>query len=101
MTELFRRSGDRIGISLSVEDKALLVQVPDLLSSVGVDEADPAMPILNRSAYRNDDTASREYDDLIESQRVRDRAADVVALDLTAIFSINCIGLIFIPFVIS
>jgi len=81
MTDLFNRSGDRIGISLSVEDKALLVQIPDLLSSVGADEADPALPVLNRSAYRDDDTAAREYEQLIESQRVRDRAADVAALD--------------------
>lgn len=81
MTALFVRTGDRIGISLSVEDKALLVQLPDLLSSVGEHEGDPALPVLNREAYAGDDHASEEYERLIDSQRSTDRNADVAALD--------------------
>ncbi len=81
MTVLFSRSGGRVICSLTVEDKALLVQVPDLLASVGASGDDPAEPILNRGAYANDDAASQEFDQLIRSQRTSEHATDVAALD--------------------
>jgi hypothetical protein len=75
------RSDDQITTTLSVDDKALLVQIPDLLDSVGVSDADPAVPILNRAAHTDDSAASDEFEHLIASQRASDRAADIAALD--------------------
>ncbi len=79
---MFSRSGVRILTSLSVDDKALLVQLPDLLASVGAHEADPAVAVMYRSAYVDDEAASDEFEQLIGSQRTSDHAADVVALDV-------------------
>jgi hypothetical protein len=81
VTALFSRSRDRIVTSLSVDDKALLVQIPDLLASVGDYDGDPASPIMNRAAYIDDEAASQEFDQLIGSQRASDRATDVAAFD--------------------
>lgn len=82
MTVLFSRSDDRILTSLTVDDKVLLVQVPDLLASVGAHDADPAVAVMNRAAYANDAAASDEFEELVGSQRTSDRAADVAALDV-------------------
>jgi hypothetical protein len=81
VTALFSRSGDRIVSALTVDDKALLVQIPDLLESVGIHDGDPAVPVMRRQAYAGDVAASEEFDELIGSQRTTDHAADVKALD--------------------
>jgi hypothetical protein len=78
---MFTRSGDRIATSLTVDDKALLVQIPDLLASVGSYDGDPAVPIMDRAAYADDTAASEDFEQLIASQRTSDRASDVDALD--------------------
>ena len=82
MTALFSRTGDVITHSLTVDDKALLVQVPDLLASVGVDESDPAVSVMRRPAYAEDEAASDEFEVLVGSQRDRDHAADIDALEV-------------------
>ena len=82
MTMLFSRSDDRILTSLTVDDKVLLVQIPDLLTSVGAHDADPAVAVMNRAAYIDDAAASDEFEELVGSQRTSDRAADVAALDV-------------------
>ena len=79
---LFSRSDDRILTSLTVDDKVLLVQVPDLLASIGAHDEDPAVAVVNRSAYTDDAAASDEFEELVGSQRTSDRAADVAALDV-------------------
>jgi hypothetical protein len=78
MSRLFVRRGGVIDVRLSVEDKSLLVQLPDLLSSVTTD--DPAYEVLNRAGYRNDAEAEVEYRSLIGSQLERDRRDDIMAL---------------------
>jgi hypothetical protein len=82
VTALFSRSEDRIITSLTVDDKALLVQIPDLLASVGEDDGDPAVAVMHRPAYADDEAASDEFDELIGTQRTSDHAADVGALDV-------------------
>lgn len=82
MTALFSRSDDRIINSLTVDDKALLVQIPDLLASVGLQDGDPAEAVMSRPAYADDSVASDEFDQLIGTQRANDHAADVGALDV-------------------
>ena len=77
MTALFLRTGDVITHSLTVDDKALLVQVPDLLASVGFDESDPAVAVMRRRAYIEDEEASVEFESLEEAEsllRVVNRA---------------------------
>lgn len=78
MSHLFVRRGQIIECHLSVEDKALLVQIPELLSDVSSD--DPAHQVLNRAGYRSDDEAEVEYRELIGSQLERDRRDDLRAL---------------------
>jgi Domain of unknown function (DUF2017) len=80
VTRLFVAVGDHITADLSVEDKALLVQIPDLIESVEDGVGDPAFRVLNRDAHREDAEASAEFADLIRSERDRDRAADLDAL---------------------
>jgi hypothetical protein len=82
VTALFSRSDDRIVTSLTVDDKALLVQIPDLLASVGTHDRDPAVAVMNRPAYADDAAASDEFDELIGTQRTDDHAADIAALDV-------------------
>jgi hypothetical protein len=82
VTALFSRSDDRIVTSLTVDDKALLVQIPDLLASVGTHDRDPAVAVMNRPAYADDAAASDEFDELIGTQRTGDHAADIAALDV-------------------
>lgn len=85
MTDMFFVDRGRIVVRLTVEDKALLVQIPDLIESVKAGGADPAHAILNRDAHRDDDEASREFAALVASQRDTDRAKDLVSLlSLTA-----------------
>lgn len=78
MSRLFVRDGRAIEVRLSVEDKALLVQIPDLLSAVTTD--DPAYEVLNRRGYRTDGAAELEYRSLIGSQLEHDRNEDLLAL---------------------
>lgn len=85
MSDLFAPAGSEIRVNLSVEDKALLVQIPELLASIEYGVGDPADAVLNRAAYREDVEASAEFSDLVRSQRDRDMAKDLeVILDLTS-----------------
>ncbi|MCZ7534033.1 MAG: DUF2017 family protein [Acidimicrobiia bacterium] len=71
-------------VKLTVEDKALLVQIPDLLATVGHLPIDSAVPVLNRAAYPDDDEASAEFQELVGSQLATDRAADLeILMELT------------------
>jgi hypothetical protein len=79
MSRLFGIDGDRVTAWLSVEDKALLVQIPDLVASVRP-HGDQAHLIVNRAAYRDDDEASAEFASLVASQLDSDRARDMEAL---------------------
>lgn len=75
-----------IRAALSVEDKALLVQIPDLMESVDPGGDDPAHAVLNRDAYRQDDQASQEYASMVRSQRQRDLGKDLdVLIELTSV----------------
>lgn len=78
MSGLFARRGTRIESRLSVDDKALLVQIPDLLAEVGED--DPAHRVLNRTGYPKNEAAEAEYRDLIGSQLDIDRRNDLRSL---------------------
>lgn len=80
MSELFAVDGGNVIANLTVEDKALLVQIPDLIDSVRSGGGDPAYEVLNRSAHGDDDQASREFAELVESQKVRDREKDLHGL---------------------
>jgi citrate lyase gamma subunit len=80
MSGLFDRVGDRIACSLSVDDKMLLVQIPDLLADVGPREVDPAHEVLNRRAHRDNEAATVEFDNLVSSQLAKDRRADIESL---------------------
>ena len=85
MSDLFVPKGSEIGVNLSVEDKALLIQIPGLLASVEHGVEDPADAVINRPAYRNDDEASAEFSNLVRSQRDRDLAEDLeVIFELTS-----------------
>lgn len=85
MRPAFSRRGDDVVARLSVEDKALLVQIPELLASVGHSQDDSAVPVLNRDAYRNDPEASADFQELVGSQLERDRAADLeILMELTS-----------------
>jgi hypothetical protein len=84
VNRLFFAEGDLITADLSVEDKALLVQIPDLIDSVEEGVGDPAFDVLNRDAHRADAEASEEFADLVRSERSRDQARDLdVLLGLT------------------
>jgi len=77
---VFRRRGGDVVASLSVEEKALLVQIPLLLEHVGHVDGDAAVAVLNRDAYRDDPEASGEFRELVGSQLDEDRAADLAVL---------------------
>ena len=79
MSRLFGVDGDRVTAWLSVEDKALLVQIPDLVASLRA-HGDRAHSIVHRAAYRGDDEASAEFASLVASELDRDRARDMEAL---------------------
>lgn len=84
MRRVFTRRGDDVVAKLSVEDKALLVQIPDLLATVGVIPDDAAISVLYRNAYRDDPDASAEFQELVGSQLATDRDADLdVLMELT------------------
>lgn len=80
VSRLFATDGNRITANLSVEDKALLVQIPDLIDSVADGVDDPAFDVLHRDAHRDDSEASAEFADLVRSERKRDQARDLDAL---------------------
>lgn len=84
MRPAFRRNGGDVLASLSVEEKALLVQIPLLLEHVGHVRGDAAVGVLNRDAYRDDPVASAEFQEMVSSQLEQDRAADLeVLMELT------------------
>lgn len=80
MNRLFVAEGDHIRADLSVEDKALLVQIPDLIDSVEAGFGDPAYEVLNRAAYDGDEDASADFADLVRSERDRDQTRDLEVL---------------------
>jgi len=84
VTPAFSRRGDDVVAKLTVEDKALLVQIPDLLATVGHVQDDSAVSVLNRDAYRDDPEASADFQELVGSQLESDRAADLkILMELT------------------
>jgi len=80
MSAMFVADGDRIAVQLSVEDKALLAQIPELLASVGQGRGDLAYPVLNRIAYVTDLDAEIEFTELVRPQLERDRQSDLESL---------------------
>ena len=91
MSRLFGVDGDRVTAWLSVEDKALLVQIPDLVASVSA-YGDKAHSVVHRAAYRDDDEASAEFESLVASQLDRDRARDMEALAILTADSARLTG---------
>ncbi len=85
MRPAFSRRGGDVVARLSVEDKALLVQIPDLLATVGHSQNDSAVPVLYRKAYRDDPEASADFQELVGSQLATDRAVDLeILMELTS-----------------
>jgi Domain of unknown function (DUF2017) len=80
VSRLFIAEGDHIKADLSVEDKALLVQIPDLIDSVEEGVGDPAYAVLNRAAHGSDEDASADFADLVRSERDRDQEKDLDVL---------------------
>lgn len=72
----FRAVPSGIEVNLMGPEIAVLYQLGSLLGAAGVDKNDPARERLQPRLYRDDEGASREFDRLVEKERVELRSAD-------------------------
>ena len=72
----FHAVPDGIEVHLSGPEIAVLYQLGSLLGAAGVDQKDPARERLRPRLYRDDESASREFDRLADKERVELRSAD-------------------------
>ena len=73
---MFRRTVAGVAVLLSADDREILGQIPWLLASVVPDETDEAYEVLHRSAYGQDEAASREFASLTSRDAEIVRAQD-------------------------
>ena len=72
----FLAKGADVEVELAGSEAAILLGLPGLLGSAGVDKGDPARSRLNPILYRDDEDASREYERLAAKDRGAVRSAD-------------------------
>lgn len=84
MTRAFRRSGDRVVVGLTDTDRALIGQLRGVLEDVGTEPGDPAVDVLNRDAYHDDEAASIAFTSLTAGETASLRGIDRAVLDAVA-----------------
>jgi hypothetical protein len=72
----FLARGADIEVELTGSEAPILLGLPELLGSAGVDKGDPAQSRLYPIVYRDDEDASREYERLAAKERAAVRSAD-------------------------
>jgi hypothetical protein len=72
----FRGTADGVEVDLTAAEAAILSGLGSLLGAAGIEKDDPARARLNPTIYADDDRASREFDRLVDKERVEARSAD-------------------------
>lgn len=72
----FRGTAGGVEANLTAAEIAILSGLSSLLGAAGVEEGDPARARLNPTIYADDERASREFDRLVNKERVEARSAD-------------------------
>lgn len=72
----FHGTSSGVEVNLTAAEIAILSGLGSLLGAAGVEKGDPARARLNPTIYANDERASREFDRLVDKERVELRSAD-------------------------
>lgn len=84
MTRPFRRSGDRVVVMLEDTDRVLIGQLREVLDDVGTEPGDPAVDVLQRDAYHDDEAASAAFASLTQGETASLRGIDRAVLGAVA-----------------
>jgi len=67
---------DAVIVSFSIEERALLRQIPRLLEELVEGQVDPGYDVLHRPVYADDPAAAEELADLVDPENDRQRQID-------------------------